>query len=464
MMIDPAMMWEYAVPIFILTLLVLSGQVLFGSFGVLLSGQPLKIAIQSGFSLTQVGEFAFIIASLGVSLNVTDKYLYPVIVAVSVITTFLTPYMIWLSEPAYRFIDIHMPESLKDYLVHYTSGAMTVKHQGTWHKLIRSMLVSVTLYLVVCVFFITLYFSYVHPLIRKSLPGMEGNLLGFIIIFLVISPFLWAIIMKRNNSTEFRKLWTDNKFNRGPLVSIVLVKILICTIIMMSIITHLFNVALGAGLVVSSIIIAVIYFSKRIKKRSLTIERQFMANFQGTDGNGLSTESDTGSTLGSNIPFKELHLADFTVSPDSIYVGRTLKESSLRTLFQINVISITRGEKRLDIPQGEEHLYPYDKVTVVGTDRQLESFRTSMEQKKVERNGNGTSSQDEMEIGQFPVEGGSPLIGKTIREADISDSIIIGIERSTVNIMNPDPDTIFKENDTVWIVGKRKIIKGLNKD
>ena len=464
MMIDPAMMWEYAVPILTLTLLVLSGQVLFGSFGVLLSGQPLKIAIQSGFSLTQVGEFAFIIASLGVSLNVTDKYLYPVIVAVSVITTFLTPYMIRLSEPAYRFIDIHMPGFLKDYLVHYTSGAMTVKHQGTWHKLIRSMLVSVTLYLVVCVFFITLYFSYVHPLIRKSLPGMEGNLLGFIIIFLVISPFLWAIIMKRNNSTEFRKLWTDNKFNRGPLVSIVLVKILICTIIMMSIITHLFNVALGAGLVVSSIIIAVIYFSKRIKKRSLTIERQFMANFQGTDGNGLSTESDTGSTLGSNIPFKELHLADFTVSPDSIYVGRTLKESSLRTLFQINVISITRGEKRLDIPQGEEHLYPYDKVTVVGTDRQLESFRTSMEQKKVERNGNGTSSQDEMEIGQFPVEGGSPLIGKTIREADISDSIIIGIERSTVNIMNPDPDTIFKENDTVWIVGKRKIIKGLNKD
>ena len=419
MMIDPAMMWEYAVPILILTLLVLSGQVLFGSFGVLLSGQPLKIAIQSGFSLTQVGEFAFIIASLGVSLNVTDKYLYPVIVAVSVITTFLTPYMIRLSEPAYRFIDIHMPGFLKDYLVHYTSGAMTVKHQGTWHKLIRSMLVSVTLYLVVCVFFITLYFSYVHPLIRKSLPG---------------------------------------------LVSIVLVKILICTIIMMSIITHLFNVALGAGLVVSSLIIAVIYFSKRIKKRSLTIERQFMANFQGTDGNGLSTESDTGSTLGSNIPFKELHLADFTVSPDSIYVGRTLKESSLRTLFQINVISITRGEKRLDIPQGEEHLYPYDKVTVVGTDRQLESFRTSMEQKKVERNGNGTSSQDEMEIGQFPVEGGSPLIGKTIREADISDSIIIGIERSTVNIMNPDPDTIFKENDTVWIVGKRKIIKGLNKD
>ena len=148
------------------------------------------------------------------------------------------------------------------------------------------MLVSVTLYLVVCVFFITLYFSYVHPLIRKSLPGMEGNLLGFIIIFLVISPFLWAIIMKRNNSTEFRKLWTDNKFNRGPLVSIVLVKILICTIIMMSIITHLFNVALGA---VGSL------FHYHCRHLFFQADQETVADYretiygklQGTDGNGL---------------------------------------------------------------------------------------------------------------------------------------------------------------------------------
>ena len=131
MMIDPAMIWEYAVPVFILTALVLCGQVLFGSFGVLLSGQPLKIAIQAGFSLAQVGEFAFIIASLGISLNVMDKYLYPVIVAVSVITTFLTPYMIRLSDPVYCFADRHLPQFLKDYLTHYSSGTMTTRHQGS---------------------------------------------------------------------------------------------------------------------------------------------------------------------------------------------------------------------------------------------------------------------------------------------------------------------------------------------
>ncbi len=464
MMIDPAMMWEYAIPILILTLLVMCGQVLFGSFGVLLSGQSLKIAIQSGFSLTQVGEFAFIIASLGVSLNVTDKYLYPVIVAVSVITTFFTPYMIRLSEPAYRFVDNHLPEFLKDYIAHYTSGAITVKHQGTWHKLIKSMLISVTLYLVVCVFFITLYFSYVHPLIRKNLPGIEGNLLSFSIIFLVISPFLWAIIMKKNNSSEFHKLWTDNKFNRGPLVSMILVKILICTIIMMSIITHIFNVALGAGLIFSSIVIVIIYFSKRIRKRSLTIEQQFMANFQGEDNkNESSIDNYSESGLGDNIPFKELHLADFVLSPDSIYVGTTLKNSRIRTLFQVNIISITRGEKRLDIPQGDEFLYPFDRITVVGTDKQLEDFRVSLEQKKIEKKTE-TSPQDDMEIGQIPIEKDSPLLGKTLREADIPDCIIIGIERNTGNIMNPAPDTILEENDMIWIVGKRKTIKELDKD
>lgn len=296
MMIDPAMIWEYAVPVFILTALVLCGQVLFGSFGVLLSGQPLKIAIQAGFSLAQVGEFAFIIASLGISLNVMDKYLYPVIVAVSVITTFLTPYMIRLSDPVYCFADRHLPQFLKDYLTHYSSGTMTTRHQGSWHKLIRSMLVSVTLYLVVCLFFIALFFSYAYPLVMGRIPGMKGSLLSFVLVLLIISPFLCAIIMKKNNSVEFRKLWADNRFNRGLLVSMIVIKVLICIIIVMGIIIRLFNVALGSGLILSFLIIVVIYFSKRIRKRSLSMEKQFLENFQGTAGTFPQEEPETGET------------------------------------------------------------------------------------------------------------------------------------------------------------------------
>lgn len=463
MMIDPLMIWEYFIPILILTLLVLTGQVFFGSFGGLLSGQPLKLAIQSGFSLTQVGEFAFIIASLGVSLKVTDPYLYPVIVAVSVITTFLTPYMIRSANPACRFVDNHLPAFLKDFLARYSSGTMTARHQSAWRELIKSMLVPVTLYLVVCIFFITLFFSYLQPLIQKSLPGIEGNLLGFAIIFVVIAPFLWAIIMKKNNSAEFRKLWADNKFNRGPLVSLVLIKIIICTIIMMSIIVHLFNVALGAGLVFSCVIVGVIYFSKHIRKRSLTMEKQFITNFQGTDENAPDTGRGE-EALKNEIPFKELHLADFTIEPSSVYVGKTLKETGIRTKFQLNVITITRGEKRLDIPQGTDFLYPYDRITVVGTDSQLEKFHAFLEQadKSQMNETESASQQGEMGIEELILEKGSSLLDKSIGQAGLQNCIILGVERGGRAIMNPTSDMVLRENDSVWIVGKREAIRKLN--
>lgn len=462
MMIDPHMILEYAVPILILTLLVLFGQVFFGSFGVLLSGQPLKIAIQSGFSLTQVGEFAFIIASLGVSLKVTDTYLYPVVVAVSVITTFMTPYMIRFANPVYEFVDSHMPLFLKDFIARYTSGTMTEKHQGTWHQLIKSMLVSVTLYLVVCVFFITLFFSYAYPLIQKHLPGIEGSLLSFVILFVILSPFLWAIIMKKNNSPEFHKLWVDNKFNKGPLVSLVLIKVIICTGIMMSIIVHLFNVALGAGLVFSFLILGGIYFSKQIRERSLTIEKQFMDNFQGV--NEEETDGKPGSVLENAIPFKELHLADFVIGPDSSYVGKTLKETEIRTRFQINVISIVRGDRHLDIPRGDDHLYPYDKITVVGTDSQLEKFHAFLEQtdQEVEKSKKTVPVQDEMKIEELVLDKNSLLTGKSIQEAGIRDCIVLGIERGKESIMNPASNLVMEENDTIWLVGKKAAIQKLN--
>ena len=296
MMVDPLMIVEYGGPIIVITLAVIIGQSLFGTLGVLLAGQPLKTAMQCGFSLTQIGEFAFIIASLGVSLHVTSHFLYPIVVAVSVITTFLTPYMIRLSDPVYCFADRHLPQFLKDYLTHYSSGTMTTRHQGSWHKLIRSMLVSVTLYLVVCLFFIALFFSYAYPLVMGRIPGMKGSLLSFVLVLLIISPFLCAIIMKKNNSVEFRKLWADNRFNRGLLVSMIVIKVLICIIIVMGIIIRLFNVALGSGLILSFLIIVVIYFSKRIRKRSLSMEKQFLENFQGTAGTFPQEEPETGET------------------------------------------------------------------------------------------------------------------------------------------------------------------------
>ena len=120
MMINPALLVQYWLPIIIITIVVIAGQIFFGSIGTLLSGQPLRVALQTGFSLVQIGEFAFIIASLGQSLRVTDAKLYPIVVAVSVITTFLTPYIMRLAYPTLDFLESHMNEHTRKMLDSYT--------------------------------------------------------------------------------------------------------------------------------------------------------------------------------------------------------------------------------------------------------------------------------------------------------------------------------------------------------
>lgn len=459
MMVDPAVIWHYALPILGLTLLVLVGQSFFGSFGVLLSGQPLKIAIKSGFSLTQVGEFAFIIASLGVSLNVTDQYLYPVIVAVSVITTFLTPYMIRLSDPVCSFIESRLPQSAKDLIVRYTSGTVMTRHESAWHKLLKSMILSVALCLVLCSFFITIFFTYVEPYISGHLPGIWGDILSFAVIAVALSPLLLAIIKSKNNSHEFHELWGDNLFNRGALVSAMVVRVIICVIIVMGLIVRIFSVALGVGVVISLAVIVLIYFSKWIRHRSMTMQQQFIANFEGSD----DVTADTGmsgvkQTFRDNGPFKDLHQAEFTISPSFRLVGRTIAENEIRTIYHINILAITRGGQCIMTPQGSERLYPYDRLTVMGTDDDLTSFRNFLQD-------NTGKQQDDMprtpvmKLEAVTLDAGTPLIGQTIRQADLQGCIVVGIERAGSNIVNPAPATTFADGDIVWLVGKKDAVR-----
>ena len=449
MMIDPMVIRDYIVPILLLTLLVLAGQSFFGTFGVLLSGQPLKLAMKSGFSLTQVGEFAFIIASLGVSLKVTDTHLYPIIVAVSVITTFCTPYMIRFSEPAYRFVDRHLPVWGKQALSRYVSGSISEKHQNDWHRLLRGMIVGVSVYLVLCIGVIVIFFSKMHPFIQGHLPGLQGDLLGALILLAVLSPLLWAMVVKKNHSPEFRRLWADNLVNRGALSSLVLIKIILCITIVMSVVVRLFNVASGLGLVIALLVVAGLYFSKRIRKRSLEIEEQFEANFQGPDEEKKSSSLFDG--VGDTTSLSDLHAVDFTVQPNSVCVGKTLKTLAFRTRYRVNIITIGRGDAVIDIPQGDEMLYPYDKITVVGTDEDLSQFARVLKQKEACA-GSGTSSRKGTRITNVCVDEHSSFLGKSVGEVKSDRAIILGVERGKEVVKKPSPAFVFQSGDIVWMV------------
>ena len=255
MMIDPTMLVEYWFPILLITVVVMAGQITFAASGILLSGQSLRIAIQSGFSLAQIGEFAFIIASLGMTLHVTDKFLYPIVVTVSVITTFFTPYMIRLAEPTYQFVTKHLPTPWIHFLDRYSTGTNTIRHKSTWHQLLKALCRIVITYTILSVFTIALFLQYLTPQIRKELPGIQGSLVSAVAILLLISPFLRAIMMKKNHSEEFQQLWSDSKYNRGPLVSLIVLRVALCIGIVMFVISSLVNVAAGLLLVIATAVI-----------------------------------------------------------------------------------------------------------------------------------------------------------------------------------------------------------------
>ncbi|MEG1838326.1 MAG: cation:proton antiporter, partial [Bacteroidaceae bacterium] len=280
MMVDPSMIVQYAFPIIVISLAVIIGQALFGTFGVLLSGQPLKTAMQCGFSLTQIGEFAFIIASLGVSLHVTSDFLYPIVVAVSVITTFLTPYMIRIAVPASERMEQRLPLSWRNFLSRYASGSQTVNHENNWKKYLMAIARIALVYSVLSITVITISFQLIIPFFRHHLPPFWASLLGAVFTILAISPFLRAIVVKKNHSVEFMALWDDNHFNRGPLVSTIVLRVVIAMIFVMFVIAGLFKASVGLAFGAALIIVLLMVFSRRLKKQSIMMERKFIQNLR----------------------------------------------------------------------------------------------------------------------------------------------------------------------------------------
>ncbi len=458
MMIDPQMLWEYKLPILLLTLIVMVGQITFGTFGVFLSGQPMKVAVQSGFSLAQIGEFAFILAALGQSLKVTDQFLYPIVVAVSVITTFFTPYMIRFSEPAYNWLNERTPLRVRRILMHYSSGSTTIRQKSAWNKLLKALAGIVGVYASVTFVLIFVWLQYVSPLITNNIHGWWGNILSLAIILALISPLLRAIMMKKNRSVEFRQLWHDRKINRGPLISLVLLRIILCVILVMIPVVRLLNTAVGYMWVFAALTVIAIIFSKKLKKHSILMERHFLSNLTAREMDAAK-HSTIRQSFANHILERDLHLADFEVRQNSPSVGKRLRDLDFRKICNVNVVTIVRGDCRINIPGGDERLYPFDKIVVVGADSDLEHFRTYIEEKYEDYQKQVRETAGAVSIEQFQVTADSPLVGHSIQESGIrerAECLVIGIERGNCSLKNPNPTTCFEEGDLVWIVGERK--------
>ena len=456
MMVDPAMIVEYKYQILVIVLSVLLGQTIFGTTGVLLSGQPLKTAMQCGFSLTQIGEFAFIIASLGVSLKVTSHFLYPIVVAVSVITTFLTPYMIRLAVPAYNVIDKYMPSRWRRLLDRYSSGASVANHSNNWKKLVIAIIRIVLIYAVLSIAVTALFLHFIVPLATDMLGDLWGRILGAALTIAAIAPFLRAMIMKKNRSEEFKSLWSDSRFNHAPLISIILLRIVIAIGFIVFIIENLFRASAALIVGIAIIVVCAMILSRFLKKQSIVLERTFVRN--------LHYKEIQQEYLGEKQPEyagrlldRDLHLSDFLIPAESAWAGKTLRELDLGKKYDVHVASIIRGKHRLNIPDGNTCIFPNDLIQVIGTDEQLSLF-ASVAEKAIHTYDDEDFGKHEMKLKQFVVAKDSPFVGHSIIECGIRNKyhcLVVGIESAGEDVLRtPQVHMPLKEDDVVWVVGE----------
>ena len=463
MLVKPQVIVEYAIPILLLVITILVGQALFGTLGYLLGGQTLKNAMRCGFSMAQVGEFAFIIATLGKSLGVISEFLYPVVVAVSVITTFLTPYMIRAAEPCYNVLVKHLPKRWVRRLTHIqtNSAGESASTNNLWKVLMKKMIFNTLIYGILSSAVIAIMFSAALPICRNLSIKWTGShwignaVCGFLTI-LFIAPFLRSIVMKQNHSETFKELWTDRRINRLPLTATILARVLIALSFIFYVCNYLtrFKNALMIAVAVGLLILMLL--SRWLKKRSITLERLFIQNLQSRDIEAQK-QGKKKPLFANHLIDRDIHIANLELPDDSLWAGKTLYSLKLRNRFGVHISSILRGSKHINIPNGGTILFPGDKLQAIGNDEQLTKLSKAM---KAELQPTITDiEKHEMKLRSFTISKTSPFIGKTLKDSGIRDEyncMVVGVDEGQQNLTLITPSRCLQAGDVLWVVGEEK--------
>lgn len=451
MLINPDALIEHAVPVAILTLVVIFGQSISASIGSLLSGQPLKQSVQAGMSLSQIGEFSFIIATLGMSLKVTSDFLYPTIVAVSAITAFTTPYMVKLGAPMAVFLEKKLPRKWVRAIANYSANTEAIKTVSTWQVALRAYLFQIVIHSIIIMAIVLLSTKYILPLVEGS---KFGHGIAALITLVLLSPFLWALSLRRIAVEAVSELF-ENRKHRGPIVLLIFFRMALGLFFIGFILNNFFS----PGIAFIALIIALtayFLFPKQLHARYHRIERHFLSNLNDRE---ITKEQKTRKDL---TPW-DGHMATFDIVAESNLIGKTLEELRMREKIGINIAFIKRGDIMINVPSRNERLFPGDEICVIGTDFQVKKFKKYLDQNEIEPEENVTESNIVLQHLELKNES---FIGKSIRESQIrekTNGLVVGIEREGRRMLNPDSHLILEEGDILWVVGDKKLLTSLSK-
>jgi len=461
MMIDLNAIWEYKVPVIVITLLTIFGKFFSTSLGALISGQPMKQSVQVGMSMAQIGEFAFIIATLGITLKVTSDFLFPVAVGVSALTTFTTPYMIKFSAPLYNQIVKIVPPAVIARINKYSSNTQNMQATSEWKIALKGYVAIVATNGILVIAIVLLSSNFLLPfLVEKTNSPLIGSIITLAVTAAISLPFLWALATKRPNQWAYKELWVNKKYNRGPLIVVELVRIVLAVLLIGLMVDNIISSSIAMVVVLAVMIIVFFLFSRNIQKLHGRIERRFLSNLNERDEVATASNSDSELT-----PW-DAHLADFTIDPLAPFAGVKLSQLAWREHYGVNIALIKRGDRMIYAPGREDVIFPHDIVSIIGTDEQIQKFRPLIEGGKELAGENSETRNGVVALLKIIVDEHNKLKGLSIRTSGIrekTNGLIVGIERDGNRILNPDSTEELLWGDVIWIVGDRKKIQSLNK-
>ncbi len=457
MMVDPQVIVQYWGTILVLTITVMAGILFFSTSGAILAGQGLDNAVHAGFSLAQLGEFSFIIAGLGCSLGVMRDFIYPVIITVSVITTFTTPYMIKAGTPAYEFLLRRLPDTFVAKVNSFAGQdrGNSPAAQNEWRKLIKDLAIRMLLYGVILVALNIGSHLFLDKFIESHLDGLSvflRHLISVVVTLAVMAPFIVGLAISGTQiSRSSLKLIREKQSNIWPVISLALLRILIAMGFVVSVIASRFDLSFWAILLILVSGVCFFYIGRRSISRFTAVEDRFMANLNEKE-QSQRRMAPVSASVQDKMAGYDVSTEIFTISPDSSCIGKPLRDLPFRHKSGVNIVKIMRGSHNIMVPAGDEVIYPYDKLLAVGTAAQLSEFHADM----------AASIHQAEESGEFELEpvvltAESWLTGKTLRETDMrrTGCMVISVISDGQVITNPKPDYLFKAGDTVWLAGEK---------
>lgn len=456
MLIDPTILRDYFGVILIITVVTIFGKLFGSSLGSVLSGQSLKNSVRSGMSLAQIGEFSFIIATLGMSLGMTSHFLYPIIIAVSAVTTFTTPYMIKYSEPIYQWIEKKLPERFFLHLRKYEMAMVSDTKEGAFSLLWRTYGFSALLKSVVVIAIALASKRFFLPLLNSSFgESLEVRIGASFVTLLIASPFLVALVFRSPKKLSEEEIATLARLRSLQIGALTMRSLIAFSLIVF--IINQFNSTrdlIFTILVITSILIYLL--RKFLKPFYMTVEKNFLANLNAKE----LAEIEKIAGRPELAPWNAT-LVNFVLTSDSILAGLTLEESHFRSTSGATVAMIERGKRRIFAPNRSERLLPNDHIFLIGTDEQLASAQKLIE---VQNSDSPSLHEDQFSLESILIDDDSAYAHRSIREIGIGEELgglIVGIERSTRRILNPEPTTTISPGDLIWIFGNSERLRKL---